>query len=171
VFSGVYVKVAYRGVNRANLKFINLSTTTSRVSVRNRNKSERERAQNKSWANKEWDTMICFTEVRFLQTYSLLRWSQRPGLFQPFPSLKRSLRPSELLFSIKWNTKFPQGPPHNWCLLPWLQLSLITRMEKEKKRSKRKSSNKHDKSLSLITKALCGVGRGFDLFGVSCIEC
>jgi hypothetical protein len=35
--------------------------------------------------------MICFTEVRFLQTYSPLRWSQRPGLFQPFPSLKRSL--------------------------------------------------------------------------------
>jgi hypothetical protein len=29
-------------VNRANLKFINLSTTTSRVSVRNRNESERE---------------------------------------------------------------------------------------------------------------------------------
>jgi hypothetical protein len=30
------------GVNRANLKFINLSTTTSRVSVRNVNESERE---------------------------------------------------------------------------------------------------------------------------------
>jgi hypothetical protein len=29
--------------------------------------------------------VICFTEVRFLQTYSPLRWSQRPGLFQPFP--------------------------------------------------------------------------------------
>ena len=29
------------GVNRANLKFINLSTTTSRVSVRNMNESER----------------------------------------------------------------------------------------------------------------------------------
>jgi hypothetical protein len=42
--------------------------------------------------------------------------------------------------------------------------------EKEKKQSKRKSSNEHNKSLSLITKALCGVGRGFDLFGVSCIE-
>jgi hypothetical protein len=28
-----------------------------------------------------------------------LRWSQRPGLFQPFPSLKRSPRPSEL-FSL-----------------------------------------------------------------------
>jgi hypothetical protein len=48
--------------------------------------------------------MICFTEVRFLQTYSTLRWSQRLGLFQPFPSLKRSLRPSELLFSINWDT-------------------------------------------------------------------
>jgi hypothetical protein len=115
--------------------------------------------------------MICFTEVRFLQTYSPLRWSQRPGLFQPFPSLKRSLRPSELLFSIKRNTKFPQGPPHNLCLLPWLQLSLITRMKEEKKQSKRKSSNEHNKSLSLITKALYGVGRGFDLFCVSCIEC
>jgi hypothetical protein len=29
-------------VNRANLKFMNLSTTTSRVSVRNMNESERE---------------------------------------------------------------------------------------------------------------------------------
>jgi hypothetical protein len=30
--------------------------------------------------------MICFTQVRFLQTYSPLRWSQRSGLFQPFPA-------------------------------------------------------------------------------------
>jgi hypothetical protein len=30
------------GVNRANLKFLNLSTTTSRVSVRNMNESERD---------------------------------------------------------------------------------------------------------------------------------
>jgi hypothetical protein len=44
-------------------------------------------------------------------------------------------------------------------------------MKEEKKQSKHKSSNEHNKSLSLITKALCGVGRGFDLFGVSCIEC
>jgi hypothetical protein len=50
---------------------------------------------------------------------------------------------------------------------------LITRTnEKErKKQSKRKSSKEHNKSLSLITKALCGIGRGFDHFGVSCIEC
>ena len=50
-------------------------------------------------------------------------------------------------------------------------IELITRKNEKKKQSKRKSSNEHDKSLSLITKALCGVGRGFDLFGVSCIEC
>jgi hypothetical protein len=106
-----------------------------------------------------------------LQTYSLLRWSQRPGLFQPFPSLKRSLGPSELLFSINWNTKFPQGPPHDWCLLPQLQMSLISRKNERRKQSKRKSSKEHNKSLSLITKALCGIGRGFDHLGVSCIEC
>jgi hypothetical protein len=115
--------------------------------------------------------MICFTEVRFLQTYSPLRWSQRPGLFQPFSSLKRSLRPSELLFSIKRNTKFPQGPPHNWCLLPRLQLSMITRRMRKKRSNPSARAQMNTTNLSLITKALCGVWRGFDLFGVSCIEC
>jgi hypothetical protein len=65
------------------------------VSVRNKCESERE-DENKSQANEAYDTVICFTEVRFLRTYSPLRWSQRLGLFQPFPSLKRSARPSEL---------------------------------------------------------------------------
>jgi hypothetical protein len=41
-----------RGVNRANLKFTNLITTTSRVSVRNMNESERG-GENKLRANKE----------------------------------------------------------------------------------------------------------------------
>jgi hypothetical protein len=42
-YEDAVLKVAWRGgVNRANLKFINLSTTTSRVSVRNKNESERE---------------------------------------------------------------------------------------------------------------------------------
>jgi hypothetical protein len=154
-------------MNRANLKFINLSTTTSRVSVRNINESARE-GENKSQANKERDTRICFTEVRFLQTYSPLRWSQRPGLFQPFPSLKRSLRLSELLFSIKRNTKFPQGPPHNCCLLPWLQLSLITRRMR-KKRSNPSARAQMNTNVTLSSHCLIwsdsGLGRGFDLFG------
>jgi hypothetical protein len=49
---------------------------------------------------------------------------------------------------------------------------LISRkIEKEKKQSKRKSSKEHNKSLSLVTKALCGIGRGFDHLSVSRIEC
>jgi hypothetical protein len=56
--------------------------------------------------------------------------------------------------------------------LPQLQVSLISRKnEKEKKQSKRKSSKEHNKSLSLVTKALDGIWRGFDHLGVSCIEC
>jgi hypothetical protein len=58
--------------------------------------SPKERAKTNHKQIREDETVICFTEVRFLQTYSPLRWSQRPGLFQPFPSLKWSLRPSEL---------------------------------------------------------------------------
>jgi hypothetical protein len=48
---------------------------------------------------------------------------------------------------------------------------LFARKKEGRKQSKRKSSKEHNKSLSLITKALCGIGRGFDHFGVSCIEC
>jgi hypothetical protein len=111
-------------VNRAKLKFTNINTTTSRVSVSNINESARERVKNKSQANEESDTRICFTEVRFLQTYSPLRRPQRSGLFQPFPL---SHGPSDRMsFSsqISWESNFPQGPPHNWCLLPQLQVSV-----------------------------------------------
>jgi hypothetical protein len=37
------------------------------VSIRNKTESERE-GENKSQANEADDTVICFTEVRFLQT-------------------------------------------------------------------------------------------------------
>jgi hypothetical protein len=39
------VESRLEGVNRANLKFTNLNTTTSRVSVRNKNEFEREDAK------------------------------------------------------------------------------------------------------------------------------
>jgi hypothetical protein len=124
--------------------------------------------ENKSQANKECDTRICFTEVRFSQTYSLLRWSQRPILFQPFPSLKRSLGPSELFFSTNWNTKFPQGPPHDWCLLPQLQVSLISRKnEKESNPSAR--AQKNTTNLSHLSLKLC-VQLGEDLITWVCLE-
>jgi hypothetical protein len=38
-------------VNRAKLKFTNINTTTSRVSVSNKETSPRERVENKSQAN------------------------------------------------------------------------------------------------------------------------
>jgi hypothetical protein len=94
------------------------------------------------------NTVICFTEVRFLQTYSPLRWSQRPGLFQPFPSLKRSLRPSEPFSSIKWDTKSTTRTTTILVSLVLITSELNTRMEEEEKQSKRKSSKEH-KSLSL----------------------
>jgi hypothetical protein len=42
-------------------------TLQAGVSVRIKSESERE-GENKSQANEESDTVICFTEVRFLQT-------------------------------------------------------------------------------------------------------
>jgi hypothetical protein len=83
-------------VDRWKLKFTNFKHTYKPGLALEINASPKERAKNKSQANEANDTVICFTEVQFLRTYSPLRWSQRPGLFQPFPSLKRSLRPSEL---------------------------------------------------------------------------
>jgi hypothetical protein len=55
--------------------------------------------------------------------------------------------------------------------LALITIEMIARKNEGRKQSKRKSSKEHNKSLSLITKALCGFGRGFDHFDVSCIEC
>jgi hypothetical protein len=125
--------------------------------------------KNKSHSNKEWDTRICFTKVWFLQTYSPLRWSQRPGLFQPFPSLKRLLRPSELLFSIKRDTKSPQGPPHNWCLFPRLQLSWS--QERMRKRSNPSARAQMNTSHSLTSHYLLklSLDLGEDLISLECL--
>jgi hypothetical protein len=110
--------------------------------------------QNKSQANKECDTQICFTEVRFSQTYSPLRWSQRSGLFQPFPSLKRSLGPRELLLLNQTGTNFPARTTTQLVSLALVTIELFARKSERKKQSKRKSSKEHNKSLSLITNAL-----------------
>ena len=49
----------------------------------------------------------------------------KAGSLSTLPSLKRSLGPSELsLLKSTGNKTSPQGPPHNWCLLPWLQVSV-----------------------------------------------
>jgi hypothetical protein len=90
----------------------------------------------------------------------------KAGSLSTLPSLKRSLGPSELLFSNHLGIKLPTRTTTQLVSLASITSEcLITRKNaKEKKRSKRKSSNEHYKSLSLVTKALYGVGRGFDLF-------
>jgi hypothetical protein len=130
--------------------------------------SPRERVQNKSQANKECDTRICFTEVRFSQTYSPLRWSQRPGLFQPFPSLKRSLRLSEFLLLNQTGTNFPARTTAQLVSLASVTIELFARKSEGKKQSKRKSSKEHNKFLSLNTKAFVELGE--DLITWVCLE-
>ena len=102
--------------------------------------------------------MICFTEVRFLLTYYPLRWSQRPGLFQPFPSLKRSLGPSELLLLNQTGTNFPARTTTQLVSLALVTIELFARKNERRKQSKRKSSKEHNKSLSLNTKAFVELG-------------
>jgi hypothetical protein len=109
-----------------------------------------------------------------LQTYSPLRWSQRLGLFQPFPSLKRSLRPSELLFSITRDTKSPQGPPYNWCLLPRLQLSESQEEWERKEAIQAQELKWTQMSLSLVTiwfGVIPDLGEDLISLVVSRIEC
>jgi hypothetical protein len=95
--------------------------------------------------------VICFTEDRFLRTYSPLRWSQRPGLFQPFPSLKRSPRPSEPFSSIKWDTKSTTRITTTWCLLFWLQVSWTQEIRKKKSNPSARAQMNTSISLSLVT--------------------
>jgi hypothetical protein len=60
-----------------------------------------------------------------LSNLLLVEEATKAGSLSTLPSLKRSLGPSELLFSqITWESNFPQGPPHDWCLLPQLQVSV-----------------------------------------------
>jgi hypothetical protein len=68
-------------------------------------------------------------------------------------------------------TKLPARTTTQLVSLALFTIEMIATKNEKKKQSKRKSSKEHNKSLSLITKVLCGIGRGFDHFGVSCIEC
>jgi hypothetical protein len=79
--------------------------------------SPKERAKTNHKQMKADDTVICFTKVRFLHTNSPLRWSQIPGLFQPFPSLKQSPRPSELFSLINESLRPLTRTTTTWCLL------------------------------------------------------
>jgi hypothetical protein len=85
-------------VNRAKLKFTNINTTTSRVSVRNKNESERGR-ENKSQVNSEVEHVDLFYRGSVISDLLPVEEATKAGSLSTLSSLKRSLRPSELLFS------------------------------------------------------------------------
>jgi hypothetical protein len=157
------------GVNRANLKFNNLNTTTSRVSVRNRNESEKEGAkQIVSKYGLRHDDL--FYRGSVLANLLPVEEATKTGSISTL-SLSQTVPRTEWASLVKSteNKTSPQGPPHDWCLLPRLQMSFDHKNKWErKKQSKRKSSKEHDKSLSLVTKALCGIGE--DLITWVCLE-
>ena len=95
------------------------------------------------------------------------RWGGHKGRVSFNPSLSQTVPRTEWAFSSQINRE--QNLPAR-TTTQLVSLALVTseywsqeRM-KERKQSKRKSSNEHYKSLSLVTNALCGVRRGFDLF-------
>ena len=88
-------------MNRAKLKFTNINTTTSRVSVRNIIESERRR-ENKSQANNEVRHEDLFYRGSVLSNLLPVEEASKAGSLSTLPSLKRSHGPSELLF-LKMN--------------------------------------------------------------------
>jgi hypothetical protein len=156
-------------VNRAKLKFTKLITTTSRVSVRNINESERGR-KNKSRVSEEVRCKDLFYRGSVLANLLPVEEATKAESISTL-SLSQTVPRTEWASLLKstGNKTSSQGPPHNWCLLPRLQLSFDHKNKWErKKQSKRKSSKEYNKSLSLITKALCGIGE--DLITLMCLE-
>ena len=158
-------------MNRAKLKFTNINTTTSRVSVRNINESAREGAKQIASKWRVWHVDL----FRFGSCKPTPRWGGHKGRVSFNPSLSQTVPRTEWasLLKSKPGTKLPRKGHHTIgasCLdYNWVLISRTS--ENEKKQSKRKSSKEHNKYLSLVTKALCEIGRGFDHLGVSRIEC
>ena len=97
----------------------------------------------------------------------------KAGSLSTLPSLKRSLGPSELSLLNHLEHKVPTRTTTSLVSLASIT-SEFDRNEESKKEESNPSARARkntSKSLSLITRALCGIWRGFDLFGVSRIEC
>jgi hypothetical protein len=83
-------------VNRRNLKIIDLSTHYKSGLALEMNSSPRERGKTNQPRNKADEHGILFYRGLVLKNLVPVEVVQRLGLFQPFPSLKRSPRLSEL---------------------------------------------------------------------------
>jgi hypothetical protein len=129
-------------VNRANLKFTNLITTTSRVSVRN---IKRVRKRGCKTNRKQIKSVTRgFVLPRFGSRKPTPCWGGHKDRvsFNPFPLSNGPLDRVSFSSQINWEPNFPQGPPHNWCLLPCLQLRWSQeRMRKRSNPSARAQKN------------------------------
>jgi hypothetical protein len=130
------------------MKFINFKHNYKPELALEIKSSPKERVKTNHKQMKVDDMVICFTEVRFLQTYSPLRWSQRPGLFQPFPSLKRSPRPSELFSLINGSLRHLTRTTTTWCLLLDYKL-LQNKNGGRRKAIQEQELKEHEQKLSL----------------------
>jgi hypothetical protein len=83
----------------------------------------------------------------------------RPGLFQPFPSLKRSLGPSELSLLNHLEHKVPTRTTTRLVSLASItsEFDRNERIKKEDSNPSARARKNTSKSLSLVTKALCGI--------------
>jgi hypothetical protein len=123
-------------VNRAKLKFTKLITTTSRVSVRNKNKFERGR-ENKSQANNKVRHVDLFYRGSVLSNLLPVEEATKAESLSTLPSLKRSLGPSELLFS---NQNREQNFPAR-ATTQLVPLALITMEFRSQEQVRKKRSN------------------------------
>jgi hypothetical protein len=88
-------------------------------------------------------------------------------------SHKRSLGPSELSLLNHLEHKVLTRTTTSLVSLASItsEFDRNERIKKEESNPSARARKNTSKSLSLITRALCGIWRGFDLFGVSRIEC
>jgi phage protein D len=160
-------------VNRAKLKFTNINTTTSRVSVSNKETSPRERAQNKSQANEQVRHGDLFYRGSVLANLLPVEEATKAGSLSTLPSLKRSTDRVSFLFSNHLEHKVPTRTTTGLVSLASITSEFDCKewIKKEESNPSARARKNTSKSLSLVTMALCGDWRGFDLFGVSRIEC
>jgi hypothetical protein len=97
----------------------------------------------------------------------------KAGSLSTLPSLKRSHGPNELSLLNHLEHKVPTRTTTSLVSLASItsEFDRNERIKKEKSNPSARARKNTSKSLSLITMALCGIWRGFDLFGVSRIEC
>ena len=131
------------GVNRANLKFINLSTTTSRVCVRNMNESEREGEKQIASKWRVWHADLSYRGSVLANLLPVEEATKAGSL--------STLTLSQTVPRTEWDSlinqtgqQVPTRTTTQLVSLASVTIEMITRKnEKEKKQSKRKSSNEH----------------------------